>query len=85
MQTSNLNRQFLFRQEHRGESKSLTARESLLRLNPSLPIMAHHCNIRDKSLEFFKQFNLVIMALDNIEARYVSVDSARSSTRSACR
>jgi hypothetical protein len=33
-------------------------------------VIAHHCNIREMSLEFFRQFGLVIMALDNIEARY---------------
>ena len=46
IQLSNLNRQFLFKQHHKGMSKSLVARESVLTLNPQLKIQAHHLNIK---------------------------------------
>ena len=50
-------------------SKSLVARESVLKLNPHLNIQAHHCNIKDLPLHFFNQFQFLVMALDNVEAR----------------
>lgn len=68
---SNLNRQFLFRKEHVGKSKSEIARLSSLAMNPHVQITAHHGNIKDKQFDskFFKQFTLTLNALDNLEAR----------------
>ena len=68
---SNLNRQFLFRKEHIGQSKAKIARESVLRFNPDCKITAHHGNIKDPKFDgkFFKQFDLVLNALDNLGAR----------------
>lgn len=45
-QISNLNRQFLFKAEHKGQSKALMAKETIKRINPALNIEAHHKNIR---------------------------------------
>ena len=47
------------------------ARETMLKLNPSLNIVSHHKNIKDEEfgLLFFKQFDIIITALDNAEAR----------------
>lgn len=56
-------------------SKSLVAKESILKLNPKLNIEAHHMNIKDLQISFFKQFGFLIMALDNIEARYCVIYS----------
>ena len=42
---SNLNRQFLFRKEHVGKSKSQVAKESALRFNPDAKIIAYHDSI----------------------------------------
>ena len=47
-------------------SKSLVARESVLKLNPRLDIHAHHCNIKDLPVHFFIQFQFIVMALDNV-------------------
>lgn len=68
---SNLNRQFLFRKEHVGKSKSQVARESVLKMNPHVKIVAHHGNIKDPQFgaEFFKTFTIVMNALDNLDAR----------------
>eukprot|EP01138_Halocafeteria_seosinensis_P005742 gb/GECG01005870.1/.p1 GENE.gb/GECG01005870.1/~~gb/GECG01005870.1/.p1 ORF type:complete len:155 (+),score=14.24 gb/GECG01005870.1/:1-465(+) len=68
---SNLNRQFLFRPEHVGRSKSEVARESALRFNPNVNLIAHHGNVKDQAFgrEFVKKFDLVINALDNVSAR----------------
>ncbi len=68
---SNLNRQFLFRRHHVGQSKSLVARSAALALNEKLEIRAYHGNIKDNQfgLDYFKQFDLVLNALDNLDAR----------------
>jgi ubiquitin-like 1-activating enzyme E1 B len=50
-------------------SKSLVAKDTILKINPDLDIIAHHKNIKELPINFFKQFNFLIMALDNIEAR----------------
>jgi ubiquitin-like 1-activating enzyme E1 B len=68
---SNLNRQFLFRKEHVGHSKAKIARESALKFNPDVKIVAHHANIKSHEFgpDYFKQFTLVMNALDNLDAR----------------
>ncbi|KAK7707240.1 E1 ubiquitin-activating protein uba2 [Botryosphaeria dothidea] len=68
---SNLNRQFLFRHEHIKKSKALVAKESAGKFNPHVNIEAHHANIKDPqfNVDWFKGFNLVFNALDNLDAR----------------
>ncbi|KAI9137000.1 hypothetical protein BKA69DRAFT_1033039 [Paraphysoderma sedebokerense] len=68
---SNLNRQFLFQRQHVSKSKAHVARESALKFNPHVNIKSHHGNIKDPkfNLEWFKGFDLVFNALDNLDAR----------------
>lgn len=68
---SNLNRQFLFGHEHIKRSKALVAKETASRFNPRVKIEAHHANIKDPqfNLKWFRGFQLVFNALDNLEAR----------------
>ncbi|CAF9910654.1 MAG: E1 ubiquitin-activating protein uba2 [Alectoria fallacina] len=68
---SNLNRQFLFRQEHIKKSKALVAKESAAKFNPHIKLEAHHANIKDPqfNIEWFQSFGLVFNALDNLDAR----------------
>ncbi|KAI0181640.1 hypothetical protein GGR52DRAFT_525501 [Hypoxylon sp. FL1284] len=68
---SNLNRQFLFRHEHIKKSKALVAKEAAEKFNPNVKIVAHHANIKDAQfhVSWFKSFQLVFNALDNLEAR----------------
>ncbi|KAK4101113.1 hypothetical protein N658DRAFT_496815 [Parathielavia hyrcaniae] len=68
---SNLNRQFLFRQEHIKKSKALVAKDVAEKFNPAVRIVAHHANIKDSefSIEWFSSFTIVFNALDNLEAR----------------
>eukprot|EP01035_Chromulina_nebulosa_P019590 gene19590-25493_t len=68
---SNLNRQFLFRSEHVGQSKALIAAEATKKFNPDITIIPHHANIKDPtfSSSYFQKFNIVLNALDNVEAR----------------
>ncbi|KAK7186519.1 ThiF family protein [Paraphaeosphaeria sporulosa] len=68
---SNLNRQFLFRNEHIKKSKALVAKESAGRFNPNVKIEAYHDNIKDPrfNVAWFSKFDIVFNALDNLEAR----------------
>lgn len=68
---SNLNRQFLFRHEHIKKSKALVAKEAAQAFNPKVKIVAHHANIKDPqfNIRWFRTFDLVFNALDNLEAR----------------
>ncbi|KAJ3686966.1 hypothetical protein LUZ61_016130 [Rhynchospora tenuis] len=71
IEVSNLNRQFLFRQSHVGQSKAKVAREAVLKFRPRINITAYHANVKDPqfNVEFFQQFNVVLNGLDNLDAR----------------
>jgi len=71
IEVSNLNRQFLFNKESVGQAKSHVARESVLQFNPNVHILSHLGDIMDTKygVSFFKEFKLVINALDNKKAR----------------
>ncbi len=72
---TNLNRQFLFRKEDVGSSKAATARKAVLSLfdgpSPAPHIVAIMANIKDANytVDYFKQFALVMNGLDNTSAR----------------
>ncbi|KAK9475317.1 uncharacterized protein V1510DRAFT_408869 [Dipodascopsis tothii] len=68
---SNLNRQFLFRNEHIKQSKALVAKETASAFNPNVKLVAYHANIKDSQfdIKWFKSFDLVFNALDNLDAR----------------
>ena len=66
---TNLNRQFLFRQEDVGESKAKTAAAFINKRCPWMKVQAHHGKIQDKDPEFYASFDCIVSGLDNIEAR----------------
>ncbi|CAF1172247.1 unnamed protein product [Adineta steineri] len=72
IEVSNLNRQFLFRREHVGQAKATVACDSIRRLCPSIHIEPFHGDVITDSrfdISFYKQYDLVINALDNVQAR----------------
>ncbi|KAL6065898.1 NEDD8-activating protein uba3 [Balamuthia mandrillaris] len=66
---SNLNRQFLFRQDDVGKPKAEVAARFINERIPGCHVTPHFCKIQDKDDDFYAQFNLVICGLDSIEAR----------------
>ena len=74
IEKSNLNRQFLFRNENIGESKSEASINAVKKMNPDIKIEAHknRVGIENEYIynkKFYDEINLVINALDNINAR----------------
>ncbi|XP_035646777.1 SUMO-activating enzyme subunit 2-like isoform X2 [Oncorhynchus keta] len=71
---SNLNRQFLFQKKHVGKSKAQVAKESVLQFCPTANITAYHDSIMnpDYNVEFFRNFMLVMNALDNRARNHVN-------------
>ena len=65
---SNLNRQFLFQKQHVKRPKALVAKETASKFNPSVKIDAIHGNVKEPQydVEWFKSFDLVMNALDNL-------------------
>ncbi|CRG83886.1 ubiquitin-like 1-activating enzyme E1 B [Talaromyces islandicus] len=68
---SNLNRQFLFRHEHIKKPKALVAKEVAGKFRPDAKLEAYHANIKDGqfNIDWFKTFDIVFNALDNLDAR----------------
>ena len=66
---SNLNRQFLFRKEHVGQSKSETLKNQILSKYPNLEIYSYNSPIQSFPFTFFFRFQAIIHALDHEEAR----------------
>uniref|UniRef100_A0A8C4IS67 E1 ubiquitin-activating enzyme n=1 Tax=Dicentrarchus labrax TaxID=13489 RepID=A0A8C4IS67_DICLA len=74
IEKSNLNRQFLFRPHHIQKPKSTTAAEATHDINPDLHVDAHLNKVcpATESIyndSFYSRLNLVVTALDNVEAR----------------
>eukprot|EP00921_Rhytidocystis_pertsovi_P016414 GHVQ01025915.1.p1 GENE.GHVQ01025915.1~~GHVQ01025915.1.p1 ORF type:complete len:691 (+),score=145.55 GHVQ01025915.1:157-2229(+) len=68
---SNLNRQFLFRREHIGMAKAVVAADVVSKYNPRAKIVGMRGNVKDPEfgVEFVRGFNVVMNALDNVDAR----------------
>ncbi|KEP60324.1 UNVERIFIED_CONTAM: ubiquitin-activating enzyme E1 family protein [Hammondia hammondi] len=75
IEVSNLNRQFLFRREHVGKAKSVTAAASAQTMNPDLQIVALEDRVGVETEatvftdDFWRSQQIIVNALDNIQAR----------------
>lgn len=68
---SNLNRQFLFRPEHVGQSKAIIAGQTAMIFNKDIKVISYYENIKNNkfNINYYQQFSIVLNALDNIDAR----------------
>ena len=69
IELSNLNRQFLFRQKDIGKYKADVAKDFIKKKYPDINILSSHKKIQEFADDFFRQFNIIIGGLDNVEAR----------------
>ena len=69
IELSNLNRQFLFREKDIGRYKAEVAEEFIKKKYPDINIKSSCCKVESLSNDFYKDFDIIIGALDNIEAR----------------
>ena len=74
IEISNLNRQFLFRKNNVGQSKSITAVKSVQEMNPSFNAEGMQTKVCKETEElfnedFWEKQNFIIFAVDSIEAR----------------
>lgn len=75
IEKSNLNRQFLFKSKHVGMSKSVVAGSVAKEINPSLNLQSLQYKVCPDTQEsiftdlFFKSNDIIVNALDNVEAR----------------
>ena len=74
IENSNLNRQFLFRREHVGKSKSLVACEQVKNINPEFNCESLQIEVREENEDlfnenFYKNQEFVLIAVDNVKAR----------------
>lgn len=66
---TNLNRQFLFNESNIDEPKANVAASMIMKRIPSTVVTPFYGKIQDKTIEFYKEFKLIICGLDSVEAR----------------
>mmetsp|Transcript_5384 Transcript_5384/g.8848 ORF Transcript_5384/g.8848 Transcript_5384/m.8848 type:complete len:437 (-) Transcript_5384:167-1477(-) len=69
IELSNLNRQFLFRKADVGKSKAEVAARFVNERVAGARVHPYMGKIQDRDEEFYRQFNLIVLGLDSIEAR----------------
>jgi molybdopterin/thiamine biosynthesis adenylyltransferase/rhodanese-related sulfurtransferase len=73
---SNLQRQIIHGQSDIGKSKAVSARESVLEINPLITVNVHETRLdNDNVLEIFSQYDLILDGTDNFATRYMVNDA----------
>ncbi|MCO5582881.1 hypothetical protein L7F22_036782 [Adiantum nelumboides] len=66
---SNLNRQFLFRMHDVGKPKAVVAAEKVMQRVKGVKVVPHYGRIEEKDDEFYREFQIIALGLDSLEAR----------------
>merc|ERR1712083_728811 len=71
IEVSNLNRQFLFCQKYIGKSKAKIGERIIKNFIPNINLKGFQDNIKSSKFnsEYFKHFDIILNALDNLSAR----------------
>jgi ubiquitin-activating enzyme E1 C len=70
IETSNLSRQLLFRMEDIGRPKAEVAAKRVKELNPDLDVEFYFKKIQDLPIDMYEKCDVIIAALDNVQARF---------------
>ena len=74
---SNLQRQVIHGQSDVGRSKALSARDSILEINPLVTVNLHEFRLdTDNAVPLFEQYDLILDGTDNFATRYLVNDAA---------
>ncbi len=74
---SNLQRQVIHSQADLGRSKAVSAKESVLGINPYVNVVLHEVRLDNENvLEIFSQYDLILDGTDNFATRYLVNDAA---------
>ena len=74
---SNLQRQIIHGQSDIGRSKALSARDSVLEVNPLVDVIVHDTRLdNDNVLDIFSGYDLIVDGTDNFATRYMVNDAA---------
>ncbi len=70
IETSNLSRQLLFRMEDIGRPKAEIAAKRVKELNPAVEVEFFFKRIQDLPIDMYEECDVIIAALDNVQARF---------------
>jgi len=74
---SNLQRQVIHGQSDVGRSKAVSAKESVLEVNPLVDVVLHEGRLdNDNVLDIFRGYDLIVDGTDNFATRYMVNDAA---------
>ena len=74
---SNLQRQIIHGQSDIGKSKALSAKESILEVNPLVEVVLHEQRLdNDNVMDVFRGYDLIVDGTDNFATRYMVNDAA---------
>lgn len=74
---SNLQRQILHQTDDIGTLKVVSAKETILAMNPNVNVEAHNLILDStNALDLFRQYDIIVNGVDNFPARYLANDAA---------